>query len=55
MNRIAQRSLALLAGVLMATAAAADTYPAKPVNLMVPYPPGGPSDAIGRIFSTPLG
>jgi tripartite-type tricarboxylate transporter receptor subunit TctC len=55
MNRIAQRSLALLAGVLLATAAAADTYPAKPVNLMVPYPPGGPSDAIGRIFSTPLG
>ena len=55
MNRIAQRSLALLAGVLLAAAAAADTWPAKPVNLMVPYPPGGPSDAIGRIFSTPLG
>ena len=55
MNRIAQRSLALLAGVLLATAAVAETYPAKPVNLMVPYPPGGPSDAIGRIFSTPLG
>ena len=55
MNRIVQRSLALLAGVLLATAAVAETYPAKPVNLMVPYPPGGPSDAIGRIFSTPLG
>jgi len=55
MNRIVQRSAALLAGVLLATAAAADTYPAKPVSLMVPYPPGGPSDAIGRIFSTPLG
>ena len=55
MNRIAQRSLALLAGVLLATAAAADTWPARPVSLMVPYPPGGPSDAIGRIFSTPLG
>jgi len=55
MNRIVQRSAALLAGLLLATAAAADTYPAKPVSLMVPYPPGGPSDAIGRIFSTPLG
>jgi tripartite-type tricarboxylate transporter receptor subunit TctC len=55
MNRIVQRCLALLAGVLLATAAAADTWPAKPVSLMVPYPPGGPSDAIGRIFSTPLG
>jgi len=55
MNRIVQRCLALIAGVLLATAAAADTWPAKPVSLMVPYPPGGPSDAIGRIFSTPLG
>lgn len=55
MNRIVKRSIALLAGVLLATAALADTYPARPVSLMVPYPPGGPSDAIGRIFSTPLG
>lgn len=55
MNPIVQRSTALLAGLLLAAAAAAQTYPAKPVNLMVPYPAGGPSDAIGRIFSTPLG
>jgi tripartite-type tricarboxylate transporter receptor subunit TctC len=55
MNSIVQRSTALLAGLLLAVAAAAQTYPAKPVNLMVPYPAGGPSDAIGRIFSTPLG
>jgi tripartite-type tricarboxylate transporter receptor subunit TctC len=55
MNQIARRSIALLAGLLLATSAVADAYPAKPVNLMVPYPAGGPSDAIGRIFSTPLG
>jgi tripartite-type tricarboxylate transporter receptor subunit TctC len=55
MKRIVQGSIALLAGVLLAGGALADTYPAKPVNLMVPYPAGGPSDAIGRIFSTPLG
>lgn len=55
MNQITRRSIALLAGVLLATSVSADTYPAKPVNLMVPYPAGGPSDAIGRIFSTPLG
>lgn len=55
MNPIVQRSMALLAGLLLAAGAAAQTYPAKPVNLMVPYPAGGPSDAIGRIFSTPLG
>jgi tripartite-type tricarboxylate transporter receptor subunit TctC len=55
MNLITRRSVALLAGVLLATSALADTYPAKPLTLMVPYPSGGPSDAIGRIFSTPLG
>jgi tripartite-type tricarboxylate transporter receptor subunit TctC len=56
MNRIALRPLALTIGLLLAAGAAlAQTYPAKTVNLMVPYPAGGPSDAIGRIFSTPLG
>lgn len=44
-------SLLMSAGVAIAQQA----YPAKPVNLMVPYPAGGPSDAMARIFSTPLG
>jgi tripartite-type tricarboxylate transporter receptor subunit TctC len=55
MKTIARGALALLAGLLLATGAGAQTYPAKPVNLMVPYPAGGPSDAIARIFSAPLG
>jgi tripartite-type tricarboxylate transporter receptor subunit TctC len=54
MNSIVRRATALLTGLLLATGAVAQTYPAKPVGLMVPYPAGGPSDAIGRIFSTPL-
>ena len=50
------RTLALSAGlVLGATAALAQSYPTKPVNLMVPYPAGGPSDAIARIFTNQLG
>jgi tripartite-type tricarboxylate transporter receptor subunit TctC len=50
------RLLALMAGLLFsASAALAQVYPAKPVGLMVPYPAGGPSDAIGRIFNTALG
>ncbi len=51
-----QRSLALLAGLLLSAGAAiAQTWPTKPVNLMVPYPAGGPSDAIARILFNPLG
>ncbi len=50
------RSLALAAAVLLGAGAAfAQAFPAKPVNLMVPYPAGGPSDAIARIFNAQLG
>jgi tripartite-type tricarboxylate transporter receptor subunit TctC len=54
-RRTLQRSLACMAGLLLCTAAAAQSYPGKPVSLMVPYPAGGPSDAIARIFNTALG
>ena len=54
MKTILKRSIA---GLLLAAAGAvlAQTFPTKPVNLMVPYPAGGPSDAAARIFTTPLG
>jgi tripartite-type tricarboxylate transporter receptor subunit TctC len=47
----------LLAGLALAAASAAfaQAGPSKPVNLMVPYPAGGPSDAIARILNVPLG
>lgn len=46
----------LLAGLLLgAGQAQAQAYPTKPVNLMVPYPAGGPSDAAARLFTVPLG
>lgn len=50
------RLMALAAGLLIGTGAAlAQSWPTKPLNLMVPYPAGGPSDAIARIFFNPLG
>ncbi|MEO8022351.1 tripartite tricarboxylate transporter substrate binding protein [Polaromonas sp.] len=54
MHLIVKYSLALFAGLTLATGVAAQAFPTKPVNLMVPYPAGGPSDALGRIFNTPL-
>lgn len=49
--RLLALSTALVLGAGAALAQAAST---RPVNLMVPYPAGGPSDAIARIFFNPL-
>jgi tripartite-type tricarboxylate transporter receptor subunit TctC len=40
----------LLLSVAAAQGVAAQAYPAKPVRLLVPYPAGGPVDAIARII-----
>ncbi|MET0856766.1 MAG: tripartite tricarboxylate transporter substrate binding protein [Telluria sp.] len=48
---------AILASMLMAqvfTVSAADVYPSKPIKFIVPYPPGGPTDAMARLIQAPL-
>jgi tripartite-type tricarboxylate transporter receptor subunit TctC len=40
---------------LIASCAAAQTYPIKPIRLLVPFPPGGSSDLVARSISPKLG
>jgi tripartite-type tricarboxylate transporter receptor subunit TctC len=40
---------------LLAFEAAAQTYPARQVRLVNPFPPGGPLDLLGRVLSERLG
>ena len=49
--------LAIAAGLLaalLASGATAQTYPSKPVKLIVTYPPGGSSDLMARVFGQKL-
>jgi tripartite-type tricarboxylate transporter receptor subunit TctC len=39
----------------LATAAAAQDYPTKPVRLIIPFPPGAINDTVGRMIATQLG
>src|SRR5690606_20968067 len=52
------RSLSGLAGLLVAGfafGAIAQDFPSRPVTLVVPSPPGGPTDTVGRLVAEYFG
>jgi tripartite-type tricarboxylate transporter receptor subunit TctC len=44
----------LFAGILSINAAWAQTWPTKPVHVIVTFPPGGSSDIVARLIAVPL-
>ena len=48
-------ALALSVGCMGLTSAHAADYPARPINLIVPYPAGGGVDTVGRVMAQKLG
>ena len=53
-SRVMTLIVALLATVTIVVPAMAQEYPTKPIKLIIPYPPGGATDVIGRIVALKL-
>jgi tripartite-type tricarboxylate transporter receptor subunit TctC len=61
MNRLLRKRNAVLpliafisAAIIAAAASAQDAYPSKAITLIVPFPPGGVADIVGRPFAEAL-
>ncbi|MCW3151372.1 tripartite tricarboxylate transporter substrate binding protein [Achromobacter spanius] len=55
MKKAVSSALAVCALAATPLLASADTYPSKPITMVVPFPPGGSTDVIGRLFAAKLG
>ena len=47
-------ALVALAGIAPGPSFAQAQYPTKPIRFIVPFPPGGLADVVGRLLATPL-
>jgi tripartite-type tricarboxylate transporter receptor subunit TctC len=56
MRSLAVKRLLFAASLVLfgAFGAVAQTYPSRPITIIAPFPPGGPSDALARILAGPM-
>ena len=55
LSQIAQSASVFIASTALPSMALAQSdYPSKPIKILVPFPPGGTSDVMGRMMAEPL-
>lgn len=54
MNRLCILLLIMVSGVFSDTLAQAQSFPSRPLRLVVPYPPGGGADGNARLLAQPM-
>lgn len=54
MSRLKWAAVAVCAGLAFAAGAASPAYPDKPIRMVMPYPPGGNTDILGRAVGVRL-
>jgi tripartite-type tricarboxylate transporter receptor subunit TctC len=54
MNFMRALAASIFGACILASAASAQTYPERPVTMLVAFPPGGADDAIARIIQDPM-
>lgn len=53
-NLFFRKLVSVIAGLLLSASVSAQSYPTKPVTLLVPYPAGGLGDVVARLVAPPL-
>ena len=53
-RRAVLRSITALAALSIPCFSYSQSFPSKPIRMIVPFPPGGPSDAMGRLIAQML-